>query len=195
VSIYSIPYPDPNCLPYRFRRGHPLKDAFVRHCRTLMATGSSARSVREQLFVNAGFFLGNEAISGFISESMPQLRWFQSQREGLGNETLLYTFVEIARCDEVCQWGLDETSLNGIPTLNQWCRVKEGTAYRTLTTECAGLLTGSTASRVAAHVKIVWERGTTGCGNVARGIGGCGGHPCAPSKGWSHDGEITWRDA
>ncbi len=37
--------------------------------------------------------------------------------------------------------------------------MKEGTAYRTLTIECAGLLPGSTAARVAAHVKIVWERG------------------------------------
>jgi hypothetical protein len=92
-------------------------------------------------------------------ESMPELRWFQSQREGLGNETLLYSFVEIAMCDEVYQWGFDETSLNGIPTLNQWCRVKTGSGYQTLTLECAGLLSESTVARVAAHVKIKWERG------------------------------------
>ncbi len=123
-----------------------------------MATGSSARSVREQLFVNAAFFL-EEARNTLFMETTPELRWFQSQREGLGNESLLYSFMQIAMCDEVCQWGFDETSLNGIATLNQWCRLKEGTTYRTVTIECAGLLPGSTASRIAAHVKIVWERG------------------------------------
>ncbi len=101
-----------------FTRGKPLKDAFVRHCRTLLATGSSARSVWEQLFVNAAFFLEDTRNALFI-ETMPELRWFQTQREGLGIESLLYSFMQIAMCDEVCQWGLDETSLNGIPTLNQ----------------------------------------------------------------------------
>jgi hypothetical protein len=58
-----------------------MKDAFVRHCRTLFATGSSARSVREMAIV----FLGGEG-NGEFMESMPELRWFQRQREGLGNE-------------------------------------------------------------------------------------------------------------
>jgi hypothetical protein len=99
-------------------RGKPLKGTFVRHCRTLFATGSSARSVREQLFVNATFFLSVEGYGEFM-ESMPELRWFQTQREGLGNESMLYSFMAIAMCDEVVQWGFDETSSNGIPpTLN-----------------------------------------------------------------------------
>jgi hypothetical protein len=114
--------------------------------------------VREQLFVNAAFFLRPTNYEVWKA-AMPELRWFQTQREGLGNETMLYTFMAIAMCDEVCQWGFDETSLNGIPTLNQWCRLKEGSTYRTLTIECAGLLPGSTSSRVAAHVRVLWERG------------------------------------
>jgi hypothetical protein len=75
------------------------------------------------------------------------------------NESLVYSFIAIARCTEVCQWEFDETSLNGIPTLNQWCRIHDGEGYRHVTIECAGLLTGSTAERVAEHVKLTWERG------------------------------------
>ncbi len=43
------------------QRGNPVTDKFIRHCRTLLATGSSARSVREQLFLNAGFFWGRRS--------------------------------------------------------------------------------------------------------------------------------------
>ncbi len=102
-----------------------MKDAFVRRSRTLLATGSFARSVREQLFVNAAFFLSGSKYECFKA-AMPELRWFQAQREGLGNESMLYTFMSIAMCDEVCQWGFDETSLNGIPTLNQVVSNKGG---------------------------------------------------------------------
>ena len=135
-----------------------MKDYFVRHCRCLLATGSSARSVREQLFLNGAFFLGAEKYAEF-RDAMPQLDWFNTQREGMGYESILYSFVTIAKCDAVLQWGFDETSLNGVPTLNQWCRIKDGDTYRTVTIECAGLLTGSTATRVAQHVKVLWERG------------------------------------
>jgi hypothetical protein len=123
-----------------------------------MATGSSARSVREQLHLNGAYFLRDELYKEF-REEIPQLRWFHQQREGLGCESLVYSFVTIAKCEAVLQWGFDETSLDGIPTLNQWCRIQEGEAYRTITIECAGLLTGSTSTRVAQHVKVLWERG------------------------------------
>jgi hypothetical protein len=116
------------------------------------------RCARNSLSINAVFFL--RPINYEVwKAAMPELRWFQTQREGLGNETTLYTFMTIAMCDEVCQRGFDEISLNGIPTLNQWCRLKEGSTYRTLTIECASLLPGSTSSRVAAHVKVLWGRG------------------------------------
>jgi hypothetical protein len=135
-----------------------MKDKFVRHVRALLATGSSARSVREQLFLNGGFFLSEKGYSELTAD-MPELRWFQTQREGLGNESLMYTFLRIAKCEEVVQWGFDETSLNGVPTLNQWCRIKESDGLKIVTLECAGLLTGSTATRVAEHIKVVWQRG------------------------------------
>ena len=139
-------------------RGKPLKEHFVRHCRTLMATGSSARSVREQLFLNAAFFLSEQGYATF-SAGMPSLRYLQFQREGMGNESIMYSYIAIAKCNEVCQWGFDETSLNGILTLNQWCRIKDNSEYRTVTIECAGLLPGSTSTRVAEHVRATWERG------------------------------------
>jgi hypothetical protein len=74
----------------------------------------------------------------------------------MGYESILYSFVTIAKCDTVL---FDETSLNGVPTLNQWCRIKEGDTYRTVTIECAGLLTRSMVTRVAQHVKLLWDRG------------------------------------
>ena len=154
---------DPNTNPnpnprHTHEKGKPMTDKFVRHCRTLLATGASARSIREQLLLNAAFSLTEEAYGRF-SAAMPSLRFFQYQREGLGNESFVYSFIAIARCTEVCQWGFDETSLNGIPTLNQWCRIRDGAEYRHVTIECAGLLTGSTSERVAEHVKLTWERG------------------------------------
>lgn len=139
------------------QKGKPIADKFVRHCRTLLATGSSARSVREQLYLNAGFFLTADKYAVFEA-AMPSLRWLQFQREGMGNESYVYSFIRIAKCEEVVQWGFDETSLNGIPTLNQWCRIKEGSDYVVVTIECAGLLVGSTAARVAEHVRVTWER-------------------------------------
>ena len=81
-------------------KGKPMKDTFVGHCRTLMATGASARSVREQLYLNAGFFLTPELYADFDVE-MPSLRWFQFQREGMGYESMVYSFIRIAKCEEV----------------------------------------------------------------------------------------------
>ena len=91
-------------------------------------------------------------------QDMPKLRWFQYQREGLGMESYLYTRTRIAKCDRVLQWGFDETSLDGVATMNQWVRIKEGDDLHIVTLECVGLLVGSTASKVAEHVRIFWQR-------------------------------------
>ena len=120
------------------QKGKPMADKFVRHCRTLLATGSSARSVREQLYLNAGFFLTADKYAVFEA-AMPSLRWFQFQREGMGNESYVYSFIRIAKCEEVMQWGFDETSLDGVPALNQWVLVAEpGASPSVVTIECAG---------------------------------------------------------
>ena len=135
-----------------------MTDKFVRHARTLLSTGGSARSTLEQLHLNAGFFLSEKEYAMFIGE-VPSLRWFQYHREGLGLESYLYTLMRIAKCERVLQWGFDETSLDGIGTLNQWVRIEEAGDVHVLTLECAGLLSGGTASKVGEHVKVFWERG------------------------------------
>ena len=139
-------------------RGNPVNDKFTRHVRGLLASGASAASTLKQLSLNARFFLNDEDYNHFVHD-MPQIRWFQYQREGLGLESYLYTLSRIAKCDRVLQYGFDETSLDGVATLNQWVRIKEGDDSHIVTLECAGLLVGSTASKVAAHVRIQWERG------------------------------------
>jgi hypothetical protein len=50
-----------------------------------------------------------------FSAAIPSLRYFQLQREGMGNESIVYSFMAIAQCSKVYQWGFDETSLNCLP--------------------------------------------------------------------------------
>jgi hypothetical protein len=139
-------------------RGNPVNDKFARHVRALLASGASASATLKQLSLNARFFLNDEDYSQFVDD-MPKLRWFQYQREGLGLESYLYTLTRVAKCDRVLQWGFDETSLDGVATLNQWARIKEGEDLHIVMLECTGLLVGSTASKVAEHVRLQWERG------------------------------------
>ena len=139
-------------------RGKPVNDKFVRHARTLLSTGGSARSTLEQLHLNAAFFLSEKEYALFLAD-VPSIRWFQYHREGLGLESYLYTLMRIAKCERVLQWGFDETSLDGIGTLNQWVRIEEMGEVHVLTLECAGLLTGGTALKVGEHVKVFWQRG------------------------------------
>ncbi len=100
-------------------------------------------------------------------ENMPELRWFQTQREGLGNESLMYSFIRIAKCEEIVQWGLDETSLNGVPTMNQWCRIKEEDVYKIVTLEQAAQqhvcrnrlrLFGSVVNTQSTFCGLLWEK-------------------------------------
>jgi hypothetical protein len=92
-------------------------------------------------------------------ENVPKLRWFNLQREAMANESYLYALLRLAKCECVLQWGFDETSLDGVPTLNQWCRIEEGGEYHVVTIECAGLLPGSASVKIAEHVRLTWERG------------------------------------
>ena len=91
------------------------------------------------------------------------------QREALGVESFLYTFMRIAGCEKIQQWGFDETTLDGQETINQWAmlvdeeRVDQGFEGGTtvVTLECAGVLPCSLAGNVVDHIDTVWERGTT----------------------------------
>ncbi len=97
-----------------------------------MATGSSTRSCREQLLLSAMYFVKDtEAQEAFLDE-VPVIPWFNKQREALANEAYLYSLTRLAQCEAVEQWGFDESGLDGIPSLNQWCRIREGEAYVTI---------------------------------------------------------------
>jgi hypothetical protein len=74
--------------------------------------------VAAQLFLNEATFLEFEV-------EVPNERWFRHQRKGLGYEAWLYAMVRVAKCEEFLQWGFDETSLDGTPTLNQWVLIEE----------------------------------------------------------------------
>ncbi len=65
---------------------------------------------------------------------------FQQQREALGNEAWLYAMIELTRAEKVLQWGFDETSIDGTPTLNQWVLIPNGElAPRIVTVQCSGV--------------------------------------------------------
>ncbi len=59
--------------------------AFEHQVQSLLATGSSARAAREQLLQSAREFLRPETAQAYELQ-VPNLRWFQGQREALGNE-------------------------------------------------------------------------------------------------------------
>jgi hypothetical protein len=93
---------------------------FFIHCNIIhcLCLGSSARAARDQLLSNAKVFLREEQFAKYES-AVPNVRWFQAQREALGNEAWLYSMLELAQAEDALQWGFDETSINGVPTLNQ----------------------------------------------------------------------------
>ena len=96
-----------------------MSHKFEEHVRCLMATGSTARQTREGLILTAGQLLDKEECAEYRSE-LPTIEWFSKQREALGVESYLYTFMRIAGAESVRQWGFDETKIDGHDTFNQW---------------------------------------------------------------------------
>jgi hypothetical protein len=93
---------------------------------------------------------------------VPHLSWFKTQRKGLGYEAWLYAMVRVAKCECCLQLGFDETSIDGVPTLNQWVLLQEDRALPTVCTiECAGILVGSTSQD---HISQSWSNGQTAVG-------------------------------
>jgi hypothetical protein len=150
----------------RFRRlvhgkgkGRPKSVEFEFAARTILATGCSARAAQDQILVAAGLFLPEDKYEEFERE-VPAERWFRAQRKGLGYESWLYAMLRVAKCHEILQYGFDETSLDGTPTLNQWVLVQEGTgAPVVITIECCGLMVGSTSEEIADHIRAAWLTG------------------------------------
>ncbi len=155
-----------------------MVQAFEEHARCLMATGATARAVREGLLLNATHFLSEGEVAVYASQ-VPKLDWFNKQREALGLESYLYTFMRIAGCEKIIQWGFDETSIDGHSTLNQWAMIMDGVKGEEgldnpttiVTLECAALLPGSEAQEVVDHIEEVWERGKRAVDNLRDELG------------------------
>jgi hypothetical protein len=140
-------------------QGRPKSAEFEFAARTILATGCSARAAQDNILIAAGLFLAPQQYVEFELE-VPAVRWFRAQRKGLGYEAWLYAMIRVAKCDEILQWGFDETSLDGTPTLNQWVLVQEGTGAPTvITVECCGLMVGSTSEEIAEHIRAAWVTG------------------------------------
>ena len=96
-----------------------MSHKFENNVRCLMATGTTARQTREGLIINAAQFLTGDECEEYRSQ-IPRIEWFAKQREALGVESYLYTFMRIAGCEFIRQWGFDETKIDGHDTFNQW---------------------------------------------------------------------------
>ncbi len=120
----------------------------------LLCLGSSAAAARVQLLHSASVFLRPEAYHLYAA-LVPNLRWFQAQREALGNEAWLYAMIEVSQAKECLQHGFDETSINGTPTLNQWVLLESPAPPppRIGTQQCAGFLVGSKATEICEHIE------------------------------------------
>jgi hypothetical protein len=151
-----------------------LSSGFEQRVRCILASGCSARAAREQLLQAARMFLRPDAARAY-ADLVPNLRWFQGQREALGNEAWLYSMVELTRANECLQHGFDETSIiDGTPTLNQWILLHPGPDMppRLVTIQCAGLLVGSTAAEIASHIEGAWDVGQRAISALRAELGG-----------------------
>ena len=105
------------------RKGLTLDfEAFIR---SVLACGCSARQARDTILLTLGFLLP-AALAVPLCDEVPKIRWFANQREALGLEAAVYAFMAVGGCDEVVQWGFDETTLDGTACFNQWCLVRTG---------------------------------------------------------------------
>jgi hypothetical protein len=86
------------------RRNKGMKPDFEQHVRCVLATGATARQAQDMLLLDASYMLPTED-AATLASSLPQIRWFQDQREALGIESTsyLYVFMRIAAASRVVQ--------------------------------------------------------------------------------------------
>jgi hypothetical protein len=161
------PYPLQLPLPNPRQAWTPIYDpirskgifgAFEAFGRTVVATGCSGRHARHTLLLTADY-LSNPEEAKIFKCDLPTTHWFARQREAVGSEPFVYSCLELVTCSSILQWGFDETSLDGLPTFNQWCLVRRESGVTIITLECAGLLPSSTAAETVEHIAKTWERG------------------------------------
>jgi hypothetical protein len=106
-------------------KGNGLSVPFEQYVRGILATGCSAKAARGTIAMSANVFLNADEYKK-LNDVLPLPRWFQSQREGLGNEAWTYAMIRVAGAEKILQWGFDETKLDGVSTMNQWVLLQEG---------------------------------------------------------------------
>ncbi len=134
-------------------KGRPKSLAFEHQVRTILASGCSARAALAQVLGSARVYLPPATFAAY-ELLVPNLRWYVSLSPllqvqpkhhsigvgSLGNEVWLYAMIELARAEQVLQWGFDETSIDGTPTLNQWVLIPNGQlAPKIVTVQCSGV--------------------------------------------------------
>ena len=134
-------------------RGDPFTPEFEHFAKQCMATGISAQGCLDQMESNVRFWLGEKAASS-LRLKLPGVRWLQSIREQVGNESWLYSFIKIAGADEIFQHGFDETQIDRVSACNQWCLIRTGKSIEVVYIETGGLLIGGTAEEMKDHVKM-----------------------------------------
>ncbi len=78
-------------LVWYANRNRGMTAEFEAHVRNLMATGGSARHVRDNLVLNVDHFLCENESKPY-KKDIPTERWFSLQREALGVQPLNPTF-------------------------------------------------------------------------------------------------------
>ena len=166
-----MPFPSQAWKPiYEPIRSKGISGAFEAFGRTVVATGRSGRHARDTLLLTADYLLNPDEAEIFKVD-LPTTHWFARQREAVGSESFVYSCLKIAACSSILQWGFDETSLDGVPTFNQWCLVRREPGVAIITLECAGLLPSSTAAETVEHIANTWERGRACVGLVRQALG------------------------
>jgi hypothetical protein len=144
---------------------------FEQYARGILATGCSAKAARGTIAMSANVFLNADDYKK-LNKVLPLQRWFQSQREGLGNEAWTYAMIRVAGAKKILQWGFDETKLDGVSTMNQWVLLQEGeNAPELVTIEAAGLTVGGTSQDLADHVANSWDIGQQAVMLVRKALG------------------------
>ena len=89
-------------------RGRSIAEQFVQHVRCLMATGSSARSCREQLLLSAMYFVKDKQVQETFMDEVPTSHWFNKQPpKGLSPRECHYVATSVPRTA-----GLNERQKN-----------------------------------------------------------------------------------
>jgi hypothetical protein len=84
------------------QRNKGITIQFEQHVRCALVTGATARQVQDMQLVDANYFLEPDEAAMF-SSILPQMRWFQAQREGLVLESYLNGFIRIAGASRIIQ--------------------------------------------------------------------------------------------